>query len=308
MPFATRIGATRPSHAPFVLRRPIDRHMLKLLQISDIHLGPAFHPKVAAALIRQAPSFKPDVIIASGDFTQRAKRQQFIDARALLDQLPQVPTVVVPGNHDVPLYRIIERMFKPHALYQQYISADLDTVTHVDGAIIVALDSTSPHGAITNGRITHAQLEFCEHAFRAATIDTAKIVVAHHQFAPAPDYEGSKPMRGAKRAMNRLVELGVDMILGGHVHRGYIGNSLDVYPAGDRRHRIIIVECGTTTSHRGRARERERNTLNLIEIGSNLLQISHCMYSEDRDEFVPLSQHLFPRAGSTLVADELRSN
>ena len=281
--------------------------MLTLLQISDLHCGPAFLPRVAEAMVRQIPSLAPDVIVVSGDFTQRAKREQFVEARALLNQFPRVPTVVVPGNHDVPLYRVVERMLTPHALYCEHISEELNSVTRIDGAVIVSLDSTSPYGAITNGRITLEQLDFCKTAFHDAPPGAARIVVAHHHFAPPPDYERSSPMRGGKRAMNRFLELGVDMTLGGHLHRAYIGNSLDVYPGGARRHGIIIVQCGTTTSRRGRVRERERNSFNLVNIWENMLRITHYMYFDDRDEFAPLSRHIFPRSGGALTEDELKA-
>lgn len=282
--------------------------MLTLLQISDLHVGSAYLPSVAQALVKQVPKLKPDVIIVSGDFTQRAKRHQFEEARRLLDQLPRVPTVVVPGNHDVPLYRIVERLLSPHGLYKQFISEQLDSVLRLDDAVIVALDSTSPYGAITNGRITRKQLDFCCEAFRDTPSGATRIVVAHHPFAPPPDYDRSSPVRGAKRAMNRLSELGVDLIFGGHLHRAYIGNSLDVFPDRARRHGIIIVQCGTTTSRRGRVRERERNSFNVINLSENMFRITHYMDFDGSDEFAPLSQHVFPRNGGTLDENEPRAN
>jgi 3',5'-cyclic AMP phosphodiesterase CpdA len=77
--------------------------MLTILHISDLHFGPPYVPAVGAALLRAAPRMQADLIVASGDFTQRAKPEQFAQARAFLDQLPKLPRVVVPGNHDVPL-------------------------------------------------------------------------------------------------------------------------------------------------------------------------------------------------------------
>jgi hypothetical protein len=103
----------------------------------------------------------------------------------------------------------------------------------------------------------------------ACRLGVARIVVAHHHFAPAPDYEGGEVMPKAKRAIDAFADLGVEMVLGGHLHRAYIGNSLDLYPGADREHGIIIVQSGTTTSRRGRAREREKNTLNLIRVGED---------------------------------------
>lgn len=269
--------------------------MLALLHISDLHFGPAYVPRVGEALQRLAPELEVDVIVASGDFTQRAKREQFEEARQYLDRLPPVPLVVVPGNHDVPLYRFAERWFNPHKLYQEYISPDLNRVLRIDHAVIVSLDSTAPHTAITNGRINAEQLEFCARAFADSPPGAVKIVVAHHHFAPAPDYEGGQVMPQARRALDRFTQLRVDLILGGHLHRAYIGNSLDVYPGVDREHGIIIAQCGTTTSRRGRGREREKNTLNFIRVDDETIRITHYMYFDDLDSFAPVSRHIFPR-------------
>jgi 3',5'-cyclic AMP phosphodiesterase CpdA len=271
--------------------------MLTLLHISDLHFGPPYLERVGEALLRKVPLLAPDAIVVSGDLTQRAKPEQFEAARAFLARLPAVPRVVVPGNHDVPLYRAWERLIDPLGLYRRYISSELNQVLHLDGATIVALDSTSPHRAITNGRIRSQQLSFCRDAFATSTPGAARIVVAHHHFAPAPDYESDQTMPQAKRSMDLFMNLGVELILGGHLHRAYIGNSLDIYPGRRDAHGIIIVQCGTTTSRRGRGRERERNSFNVVKIGEEMLRITHYMYFEDTGEFSPLSRHIFPRAG-----------
>ena len=271
--------------------------MLTLLHASDLHFGPHYLPRVGDALVRAAHELAPDAIVISGDFTQRAKRVQYAAAAAFLERLPAVPRIVVPGNHDVPLYRVAERLFQPYRLYREYISPELDSVHRLPGAVIVALNSTAPLRAITNGRIDPAQLDFCADALRAVPPSDARIVVAHHHFAPAPDYEGGQVMPRAKRALDVFTALRVELILGGHLHRAYIGNSLDVYPGRDREHGVIIVQCGTTTSRRGRAREREKNSLNLIHIDADTIRVTHYMYFEDVGGFAPVSRHIFPRNG-----------
>jgi len=277
--------------------------MLTILHISDIHLGPAYVPEVGEAVLRAAHDLQPDVIVASGDFTQRAKRAQFAAARRFLDRLPPVPLVVVPGNHDVPLYRVWERIARPYGFYREYISDELESVLRVDGATFVALNTTSPLRAITNGRIRREQLELCARAFEATPPGAARIVVAHHHFAPAPDYEGGHAMPGARRALDTFTTLRVDLILGGHLHRAYIGNSLDVYPGRDREHGIIIVESGTSASRRGRAREREKNSFNLIRIGEDFIRITHFMHFDDAGGFAPISRHIFPRAACRYLGE-----
>jgi 3',5'-cyclic AMP phosphodiesterase CpdA len=201
----------------------------------------------------------------------------------------------------VPLYRVFERLFNPRGLYCEHISSDLNQVHRLSGATIVSLDSTAPHTAITGGRIGSRQLTFCRDAFTRTAPGEARIVVAHHHFAPSPDYENDHTMPQARRAMDCFLELGVDLILGGHLHRAFIGNSLDIYPSGRHAHGIIIVHSGTTTSRRGRGRERERNTFNLIKIGDEMLRITHYMYFDDVDDFGPISRHIFPRAGKRFI-------
>ena len=277
--------------------------MVTLLHISDLHFGPYYVPHVGEALLDAAQALQPGAIIASGDFTQRAKVGEFAAAREYLDRLPAVPLVVCPGNHDVPLYRIWERITRPHQNYRQYIADELNSVVRIDGAVIVSLDSTAPLTAITNGRIRREQLQFCRDAFRDVSPGTLKLVVAHHHFAPAPDYEGGSAMPRAKRALDFLEQLKVDMIMGGHLHRAYIGNSLDVYPGKDRKHGIVIVQSGTSTSRRGRAREAEKNSINLIGVTADVIHITHYMYFQDAGGFAPVSRHSFPRAHRQYFAD-----
>jgi 3',5'-cyclic AMP phosphodiesterase CpdA len=282
--------------------------VLTVLQISDLHFGPPYVPRVGEALLRIAPALNPHVIVVSGDLTQRAKPQQFADAKAFLQRFPDVPQIVVPGNHDVPLFRLAERLFDPHRHYRRYISDRLDHFYQSRRAVIVALDSTAPRRSISNGRIHRGQLEFCADVFRDAPPEAARIVVSHHHFAPAPDFERDWTMPGAKRAINRFVELGVDVILGGHLHRAYIGNSLDIYPGAHRDRGIIIVQCGTSTSRRGRGREREKNSFNLLRVGQEMLRITHYMFFDDLGEFAPVSRHIFPRPGGRFVEDHITAS
>ena len=277
--------------------------MMNILHISDLHFGPYFVSHVADALLSKLAELDADILINSGDYTQRAKREQFEEAARFNKLLPQIPTIQVPGNHDVPLYRVFERMFAPYKLYREYISPDLDLVLRHEQAVIVALNSTAPYRAIVNGRIRSSQLDLCTRIFTEVPKGILRIVVAHHHFAPAPDYEGGQVMPNAKRAIDRFTQLGVDLVLGGHMHRAYIGNSLDVYPGEDREHGIIIVQSGTSTSRRGRAREREKNSFNYLQIGDDVTRVTHYMYFEDAKGFEPISRHIFPLTGRHYLRD-----
>jgi 3',5'-cyclic AMP phosphodiesterase CpdA len=267
--------------------------VITLVHGSDLHFGRP-HDRVASeAFLEATKGLSPDLVVLSGDFTQRAKVAEFEEARAWLDRLAPLPVVVTPGNHDVPLYRVFERILDPFRNYRAHVSEALDTVTRIEGAVVVALNTAAPHRAIVNGRIRSGQLAFAAQAFRDAAAGDLRVVVTHHHLAPAPDYEGDHPLPGARRILDAFKAMGVDLLLGGHLHRAWIGNSLDVYPGADRSRGIVIVHSGTTTSHRGRAREREKNSFNVIRVGSEDLLVTHWMRFEDT--FHPFSEHRFPR-------------
>lgn len=269
----------------------------RILHISDLHFGSPFVPAVADALLQTIPSLDIDAVAVSGDITQRAKRHEFEEARQFFDRLPDVPLLVVPGNHDVALWRVFERLFRPHDLYREIISSDLNPVLEVGNVMLVGLDSTAPRRTISNGRLDSHQLDHCAQTFRGVPEDTIRIVVAHHQFVPGHDRVFDVAMPGSKRAIERFVEQDVEMILGGHLHRSYIGSSLDFYPGHHRERGVIIVQCGTTTSRRGKGRERDENTFNLVEAGADTVTVTHYLYYENEGLFAPLSKHIFPRRG-----------
>jgi 3',5'-cyclic AMP phosphodiesterase CpdA len=263
-----------------------------ILHLSDLHFGTPFLPDVAEAVLEQAGELVPDVVAVSGDLTQRARAEQFQEAAEYLGRFG-APVVVTPGNHDVPFYRIWERFLFPYRHYRRHISDDLNSVSEFEGLVIVTLNS-SRRFTLTNGRIRRSQLDFAERAFENADPSAARVVVTHHHLAPAPDFIGGTVMPYARRAMERFTRLKVDLILAGHMHRSYIGSSLDFFPGELRRRGIVIAQCGTTTSRRGRGRERFKNTFNVIRIEERTIRVAHHAWFGDLSRFMPISEHVFP--------------
>ena len=274
--------------------------MITLLHASDIHFGKPFDSGALDAFRRFLGHISPELIVLSGDFTQRAKVREYEAAREFIRGLPDVPLVVTPGNHDVPLYRVFERLFAPLRNYRSYISQELDTVTRIPGVTVVSLDSTAPHRAIVNGRISATQLLFAARAFSESPEGDFRILVAHHNLIPAPDYEPQQFLPGYQRSLAAFSKMRVELILGGHLHRAFIGSSLDAFPQGDEALPMVIAHSGTTTSTRGRGRERERNSLNLIRIGDGEVVVIPHLLHQDRGEFLPTATHTFPRTGGMM--------
>ncbi len=211
-------------------------------------------------------------MVVSGDLTQRAKPSEFRTARALLDALPAgTPVVVTPGNHDVPLYRFWERLLDPYRNWRRFVSPELDTVLRLDGATVVALNSSAPRRAIVAGRIDPAQVDFARSAFTPTPAGDARILVVHHHFVPTPDERGGSPLPHARRLLEAFEAMEVDLVLGGHVHQTHISTSRALVD-GDGPG-IPLVACGTTASSRGRGVEAGHNTLAVVRLERDVVEV-----------------------------------
>ena len=272
-----------------------------IVHASDIHFGKPHHPEAAEAFLQAAREIGPDLLVFSGDFTQRAKVREFRAARAYLNRFPQVPSILVPGNHDVPLYRVLERIFIPFRNYRAYIQKELDTVTRIPGATVVALNTADPHRSIVNGRIRAHQIAFAERAFAGATPGDLRILVAHHHLASPKDEEKDAPIPGASEHLGHFARMGVDLILGGHLHRGYTSTSLNVRRGIRDEREVLIVQSGTTSSGRGRAGEKGIRSFNRLRVEEDRIELTPYRHLAGEAEFTPLETRTFPRAAAKPV-------
>lgn len=265
-----------------------------ILHGSDLQVGKPYRPPVAEAFLSLARTLEPDLVVVSGDLTQRAKSSEFLTARALLDALPHdVPVVVTPGNHDVPLYRFWERLIDPYRNWRRFISPELDTVERLEGATVVALNSSAPRRAIVAGRIDAAQLAFARTAFASTAREHARIVVVHHHFVPTPDDRGGSPLPHASRILEAFEEMQVDLVLGGHVHQTHIATSRALVPGEGAG--IPLVACGTTASSRGRGVEAGQNTLAVVRLGRDAVEVVPYRLDPASARFLIGEPHTFPR-------------
>jgi 3',5'-cyclic AMP phosphodiesterase CpdA len=246
---------------------------------------------VSEGVLELIDRLRPGFVVVSGDLTQRAKPEQFRQARAFVDRFP-VPSLVVPGNHDVPLYRLWERVFDPYGAYRKYFSPELEPV-YRDSEMLVVGINTAFGWTFKDGRITLRRLLEVEQVLRSVPDETFKIVVAHHHLIPPPNFGTQQVLANAYEAIDLFSSAGVDLILSGHLHQAYIGNSEEFYPKG--RPPVVILHSGTTTSNRGRAGERESNTCNWIQADQKSLVVSHFRWHRTLERFAEHSRHWYPR-------------
>ncbi|WP_438483339.1 metallophosphoesterase family protein [Oleiharenicola lentus] len=252
--------------------------MKTIAHISDLHFGTEL-PVLAAALRDELQSNPPSLLVVSGDLTQRARRRQFSAARQYLDELPQ-PQLVVPGNHDVPLYDVVRRFLFPLTRYRKLVTDELDPIFE-DGDLFVAGLNSARSLTWKSGRLSLEQIE----ALRARLLATRaafKIVVTHHPFIPPPKGSSEARIDLVGRAAQALAVLDagkVDLLLAGHLHHGYSGDTRPYYP-GNRA--IVSAQAGTVFSRR--VRPSDPNGYNRITLNGNSIRIEVRTWQERRFE------------------------
>lgn len=273
----------------------MSRRVRTIFHISDVHFGPPHLPRVSQGVLEHIEQNRPDLVVLSGDLTQRARPEQFKEARAFVDSIP-VPVVVVPGNHDVPLWRVWQRIFNPYGYYKKYFSEEMEPVYRDDELLVVGVN-TAFGWTIKDGRITMRRLLELADLFERTPETVFKVVVAHHHLIPPPNFGTQRVLGNAFEAIDIFSSTGVDLILSGHLHQAYIGNSEEFYPKG--RPPVVILHSGTTTSNRGRGGERERNTCNWIRVDHDSMIVSHLRWHRELDRFAEHSRHWYPRQERT---------
>lgn len=263
-----------------------------IMQISDIHLGPYFDGERGELVLQAAHEIKPDLMVVAGDMVMRADfADQWLAAREYIERLP-TPRLLVMGNHDVPQYNQVARYLWPHARYQKYITPELNPVWSTDDMVVVGLN-TARSFTIQGGKLSLEQIAWMERTLKHYPDTMCKVVVMHHHvLTPSGDRE-KKPIVNADAAVAAMDRAGAELVLCGHIHTSFIGNTLEL--SAQLQAGTIIAQSGTATSTRGRRWMRGKNSFNVIEIEDEVIRVSQRMYLQQVNQFKPVSEHIFPR-------------
>jgi len=262
------------------------RMRMRIAHLSDPHFGTVV-PAVRDALLGELQTHPPDLILLTGDITQRARRTQFVEARRFLDDLPDVPHLCIPGNHDLPLFDVVTRMVKPYDHYSSYISAELQPEFVDERAAILCVDATSRFRH-KDGALTLAQIE--RTAEKLARMDLPfRLVATHQPLAALVSSDAGNVARGAEQALNRWIAAGADLFLGGHIHLPYC---ITVRTA-DLRQSGVLLQAGTCLS--SRVRGAISNSFNLVTLQrygtERRMTIERRDYDAGAGRFVMAQQH-----------------
>ena len=240
--------------------------MRTIVHLSDLHFGHV-DETLLLPLRETILALEPNVVVISGDLTQRARASQFRAARAFIDTLPGAQ-VIVPGNHDVPLYNVFARFLAPLRNYRRIVSAEVEPAFIDDEVAIVGVN-TARSFVFKGGRINQEQVARVRGLICSLPESVVKILVTHHPFdVPRHSKEANQVVGRAKMALSRLADCGADVFLSGHLHESHVGHTAERYRIAGLS--ALVVQAGTATSDRTR---ESTNSFNVLRLTARHIEI-----------------------------------
>ncbi|MFO1532560.1 MAG: metallophosphoesterase [Thermoplasmatota archaeon] len=258
--------------------------MRRVAHLSDLHFGTE-DPAVVAGLARDVAEVKADLVVVSGDLTQRAKRKEFAAAASFLRSLP-APFLAVPGNHDIPLYNVARRLWSPFGRYRRLVSPEL-MPRYSDDELAVIGFNTSLEFVWKGGLVRRAQMAALQ-GWAAVAGHRLRVVFAHHPFSLPTGRRSHSLVRRSGDAMRVMEEVGVDLVLTGHHHIGGYSESRAFAAGGP--HRVVIVSAGTAMSRRVRG---DPNSYNLVHVDPGRIAVEERAWNGER--FAARHVQTYPR-------------
>ncbi|MGE0595131.1 MAG: metallophosphoesterase [Hyphomonadaceae bacterium] len=243
---------------------------MQLIHLTDLHFGCEDEGalKAAAKYIEDA---KPDAVIVTGDISRDGLASELDAACGWIRGLA-APAMLTPGNHDVPYYNPIGRVFYPWARYRRAARGIRTEPWHTPDWSIVPINTARgvqlrfnwAQGAISAGQTRRAIAELNKGAPGAL-----RIVITHHPL----DWPNDAPIHGATigglEALERLtVDGGVELLLSGHLHFAssrLIGQRALSVSSGTLSRRVRHEPCAFTAIRRPAADIIETEVLHVVQ-------------------------------------------
>ena len=223
---------------------------MKIVQLSDIHVGSQFREEIFEKVIDEVNALKPDTVVITGDLTNEGLVSEYEKCKDLVSKLNVDKVIAISGNHD---YRNTGYLvFKKYFPFQTINELSEDVV-------LVTLGTARPDR--NEGEVGYRQTLWLERTMKKYE-DKITILAMHHHLIGIPDTGSERvTILDAGDVLRTILDTKVDLVLCGHKHRPWIW----------RFNNLSIVNAGTTSSERMRG--LFENTYNIVNVDKNKLQI-----------------------------------
>ncbi len=259
---------------------------MKIALAADLHFG-SVPEGLADELRTLIDAQQPDVVVVAGDLTLRARRREFEQAKVWLSSF-EAPTLVLPGNHDLPYFNLLQRFRNPFHRYRHAANGTgLMPIIEREDGIVLGFNTTrswQPHFRWQEGTARQRDVEAAREALSSAPADYFKAVAAHHPLMKVPGFPRAEPVRRANVALSAFAECGVDLLMSGHIHQSY---AIETVVQGWT---VLAVGAPTALSSRKRG---EDNGFWIIE--ADQARIECILWLREGAAFRPAPALSFPR-------------
>lgn len=257
--------------------------MTLILQVSDPHFGTE-RPPVVEALVALTHELRPDLLVLSGDITQRARDWQFTAASKFVKRLAVPRVLAVPGNHDIPLFDVAARLADPYGGYRAAFGGELEPTFAAPDCLVLGVKTTRRYRH-TDGEISLEQRTRVAVDLRNAAAAQLRVVVLHQPVAVPRAAELHNVAHGGPAAVRDWAEAGADVILAGHIHLPFVIPLHETM--GPLRGPLWAVNAGTAVSRR--VRFDAGNSVNVLRTSPGEPRVGlveHWAFSEPKGAFV----------------------
>lgn len=269
--------------------------MRTIVHLSDLHFGRFDHMRTEP-LLRAISDISPDLVIISGDFTQRSRLREYKEAQDFIHKIKH-PLLTIPGNHDIRyFFSPLARVFEPFGRYKRFVNPVLEPV-YMDNEVAIAGLNTATFANLIDGRVKASQVRKLKKWFAGVPKDVIRVVVTHHPLDMPPDWPDHKLARRAELAIKELGEAGVDLYLSGHYHGSYVSRTADRYKI--EGYSAITVQAGTL-SERTRS---QLQTFNVIRVDHHHITVETHLWNITKGCFEPFETHEFKFSKGQWIED-----
>lgn len=262
--------------------------MTRIALLADLHFG-SVPLGLAERLGESLTAAAPDVIVVAGDLTMRSRTREFVAGKAWLSTLA-APLMLLPGNHDLPVWNVFERFANPFARYAKATGAPLMPVFEDARCFILGLNTTAswqPHLRWQEGIARRTDVLAARKLLAAAPPGKLRIVATHHPLFKVAHLPRALPARRFAQALDMLAAENVELLMHGHLHQQYALRCRH----GDRQ--FLTVGAPTALSSRVRG---EPNGWWLIEAAPEGFTLTLHTLAEGSATFVTNPPASFARA------------